>query len=77
MKNQNFALTVEVGSPLRALVPGEAWVGLLEVEIARQMVEEVRILPAQQGHPLLVAHEALVLKEKGLDQFLHGGYPDG
>ena len=51
--------------------------GLLEVEVARQVVKEVRMLPTQQGHPFLVAHVALVHEEKGLDQFLHGGYPDG
>ena len=77
MKHQNVALTVKVGSPLGILASGEVWVGLLEVEVARQVVKEMRMLPAQQGQPLLVTHVALVLEEKGLDQFLHGSYPDG
>ena len=51
--------------------------GLLEVEVTGQVIEKVGMLPAQQGQPLLVTHVALVLEEKGLDQLLHGGYPDG
>ena len=71
MKHQDFPLTVEVGIPLWILVPLKAWVGLLEVEVARQVVKELRMLPAQQGQPLLVTHVALVLEEEGLDQLFH------
>ena len=47
VKHQDFTLTVEVGAHFWILVPGKAWVSLLEVENARQMVEELRMLPAE------------------------------
>ena len=50
---------------------------LLEVEVARQVVKELRMLPAQQGQPLLVTHVALVLEVEGLNQLLHGCDLDG
>ena len=62
---------MEVGIPLWILVPWKAWVGLLEVEVARQVVEEARMLPAEKSQPVLVTHVALVLEEEGLDQLFH------
>ena len=50
---------------------------LLEVEVARQVVKELRMLPAQQGQPFLVTNKALVLEKEGLDQLLHGSYCAG
>ena len=71
VKHQDFPLTMEVGIPLWILVPWKAWVGLLEVEVARQVVEEARMLPAEKSQPILVTHVALVLEEEGLDQLFH------
>ena len=71
VKHQDFPLTVEVGIPLRILVPLKAWVGLLEVEVARQVVEEARMLPAEKSQPILVTHVALIFEEEGLDQLFH------
>ena len=62
---------MEVGIPLWILVPLKAWVGLLEVEVARQVVEEARMLPAEKSQPVLVTHVALILEEEGLDQLFH------
>ena len=77
MKHQNWALAVKVGSPFGIFVPGEVWMRLLEVEVARQVVKELRMLPAQQGQPFLVTNKALVLEKEGLDQLLHGSYCAG
>ena len=45
--------------------------GLLEVEVARQVVKKVGMLPAEKSQPILVTHVALVLEEEGLDQLFH------
>ena len=72
VKYQDFAIAVIIWSPLRILVSGEVWMRLLVVEVAGKVMEELWMFPAEQSHPLLVPHVALVGEQEFIDQGQHG-----
>ena len=72
MKYQNFAIAVIIWSPLRILVSEEVWMRLLVVEVAGKVMKELWMFPAEQSHPLLVPHVALVGEQEFIDQGQHG-----
>ena len=45
---------------------------LLVVEVAGKVMKELRMFPAEQSHPLLVPHVALVGEQEFIDQGLYG-----
>jgi len=67
VKYLDFAIAVIIWSPLRILVSGEVWMRLLVVEVAGKVMEELWMFPAEQSHPLLVPHVALVSEQELID----------
>ena len=72
VKYQDFAIAVIIWSPLGILVSREVWMRLLVVEVAGKVMKELWMFPAEQSHPLLVPHVALVGEQEFIDQGQHG-----